>query len=98
SVLSTADTLARLVDLNHCGELSQSSAPVDKVADDGTALVLHTAACAGKAEVRLYEIRGGGHTWPQGEAYLGERLGGGARREPHENAAIWEFFGQHRLE
>jgi polyhydroxybutyrate depolymerase len=97
SVLSTADTVARWVDLDHCAAPSQSSAPVDQIADDGTALVLHTAACAGNAEVRLYEIRGGGHTWPRGEPYLGERLVGRVSRELDANVVIWEFFTQHPL-
>jgi polyhydroxybutyrate depolymerase len=46
--------------------------------------------------VDLFEVRGGGHTWPSGEQYLGERLVGRVSRELDANQAIWEFFRRHR--
>ena len=95
NVLSTSATLARWVELDHCGAM-QTDAIVDSVHEDGTTLAKHTSLCAGMSEVDLFEIRGGGHTWPLGEPYLGERLVGRVSRELDANEAIWEFFARHR--
>src|SRR5262249_39570155 len=91
SVLSTAATVSRWTELDHCPAL-HADPVVDAVADDGTALARQSAQCAGMSEVDLFEIRGGGHTWPSGEPYLGERLVGRVSRELDANEAIWEFF------
>ena len=52
--------------------------------------------CADGAEVVLYTIRGGGHTWPGGEPlpewFLGPTSGG-----VDATARMWEFFGRHAL-
>jgi polyhydroxybutyrate depolymerase len=95
NVLSTSATQARWVELDHCGA-AQTDATVDAANDDGTALVKHTSHCIGMTEVDLFEIRGGGHTWPMGEPYLGERLVGRVSHELDANEAIWEFFARHR--
>lgn len=96
SVLSTVATLARWSEFNHCGAMRPATV-VDAVPGDGTALAQQTAECAGMNELELLEIRGGGHTWPMGEPYLGERLVGRVSRELDANEAIWEFFQRHRL-
>jgi polyhydroxybutyrate depolymerase len=95
SVLSTSATLARWIELDHCGAMHADTV-VDSVADDSTALARQTAQCAAMSEVDLFEVRGGGHTWPSGEQYLGERLVGRVSRELDANQAIWEFFRRHR--
>jgi poly(3-hydroxybutyrate) depolymerase len=74
----------------------QRWADVLSVPDDATTLVRQTSQCAGTTEVTLFEIRGGGHTWPLGEPYLGERLVGRVSRELDANEALWEFFARHR--
>ncbi len=96
-VLSTPQTVARWRTLNRCGELETIGTLVDAVPDDGTALLEQTARCAQEAEVKVYEIRGGGHTWPSGMPYLGERLVGRVSRELDANEAIWRFFARFRL-
>lgn len=48
-------------------------------------------------EVVLYEIRGGGHTWPDGQQYFPKALIGPVCRDFDGNLAIWNFFERHKL-
>jgi polyhydroxybutyrate depolymerase len=80
------------IELDAC-KLRFDEPEVNRVADDGTSLVRHRAtSCAGGAEVRLYEIRGGGHTWPRGAPYLGKAIVGRVSQEFDANEEIWSFF------
>ncbi len=95
-VLSTPRTLARWMELNGCNKAQTDAQPLDAV-DDETTLIKHRARCDAGTEVLLYEVRGGGHTWPGGEPYLGRRLIGVVSRELDANETIWQFFSRHRL-
>jgi polyhydroxybutyrate depolymerase len=76
-----------------CGA-EQDEPPLDRVADDGTQLTLHRAAgCQGGADLRLYEIDGGGHTWPGGSLYARERFIGKVSRELDATDETWRFLG-----
>ena len=97
SVLSTAQTVARLSELDHCSGMRDVGGVIDAVPNDGTSVVVNAAQCAGSAELMLYEVRGGGHTWPQGEAYLGPRLVGRVSQELDATGHLWAFFKRHRL-
>lgn len=46
-------------------------------------------------EVILYEIKKGGHTWPNGYQYLPKILIGRTCRDIDANTEIWEFFESH---
>ena len=52
--------------------------------------------CAENAEVILYTIEGGGHTWPGGK-HLAEWIAGRTTDDINASRAMWEFFGQHVL-
>ena len=66
---------------------------------DGTAYRLHEGTeCRDGSAVRLYEIVGGGHTWPHGVQYAGERLVGRVSQEIDATAEIWAFFAAHGRE
>jgi polyhydroxybutyrate depolymerase len=68
--------------------------PLDRVADDGTQLTLHVGAdCAGAADIRLYEVDGGGHAWPGGLRYAREWLIGTVSRELDATDQVWRFLG-----
>lgn len=95
-VISADATMTEWMRLDHCAD-AHDNAPLDAVKDDGTRVVEHFARCTDTTEVRLYEVRGGGHTWPGGEAYLGQWLVGRVSREIDANALIWRFFQQHRM-
>ena len=54
-------------------------------------------SCADDAAVVLYTIRGGGHSWPDGEPPP-EWFVGPTSHEIDATALMWEFFKEHRLE
>lgn len=95
-VISTPATLARWLELDACAPVARRMRS-DDVADDGTVLEQQSAACKDGTEVNLLAVRGGGHTWPSGHTYLGERLVGRVSREVDASDAIWRFFQRHRL-
>lgn len=92
---SVGDTVAAWVRVNH----AQSAAlrePLPDRFDDGTRVTLYhyKAQEPGSAEVMLYEVAGGGHSWP------GRRRGdgplGAVSMDISANQLIWEFFARHR--
>lgn len=50
--------------------------------------------CAGDADVVLYTIRGGGHTWPGGEP-LPEWFVGRTSRTINASELMWDFYRRH---
>jgi polyhydroxybutyrate depolymerase len=52
--------------------------------------------CAGNADVVLYTIEGGGHTWPGGKP-LPEWIVGRTTSEINASRVLWEFYIQHPL-
>lgn len=52
--------------------------------------------CAAGADVVLYTIHGGGHTWPGGQE-LPEWLAGKTSRSIDATAEMWDFFSRHPL-
>lgn len=48
-----------------------------------------------RTEVKLFVIRGGGHTWPDGPQYLPALFIGRVCRDFDATEAIWEFFKNH---
>jgi polyhydroxybutyrate depolymerase len=51
--------------------------------------------CAENADVILYTIEGGGHTWPGGKAPLPEWLLGRTSQDIDATRLLWEFYVQH---
>lgn len=92
AVWSTMSTFERWLELDDCRERT-TDARVDRVVEDGTALVVHHGGkCRDGIEVRLYEIQGGGHTWPLGVRYAWEWLVGRVSREVDATEEIWKFM------
>jgi polyhydroxybutyrate depolymerase len=54
------------------------------------------AGCAGGADVVLYTVHGGGHTWPGGEP-LPEWFAGATSSSIDATAELWAFFREHPL-
>ena len=52
--------------------------------------------CANQADVILYTIEGGGHTWPGGKP-LAEWITGNTTREIDASRIMWQFFVAHPL-
>jgi len=75
---------------NRCGPSPVESAPAaDVVRREYT-------NCADGASVVLYTFRGGGHTWPGGEA-LPEWFVGPTSRSVDASSTMWSFFRAHPL-
>lgn len=92
-VIGAKATFAHFMAAAGCGTETDDP-PLDRVADDGTQLTLHRAAgCTGGADVRLYEIDGGGHAWPGGLRYAREWLIGKVSRELDATDEAWRFLG-----
>lgn len=89
---STMQTFDRWLELDQCRE-RRVDPRLDKDPDDQTVLVTHRGrACHDGVEVRLYEIQGGGHTWPLGAEYARAWLVGRVSREVDATAEIWSFM------
>jgi len=97
AVLSAQETFERWIKLGDCA-LPLTHMPKNQDTDDGTSLVRHAAReCKDGGEVRLYEILGGGHTWPGGSPYLTERLVGKVSRELNASEETWSFVAHFSL-
>lgn len=95
NILSTAATIAYWKDQIGC-----TATPIEKTfpnrnPNDGTRVISYTYDnCQNNNQVVLYKIEGGGHTWPGGMQYLGERLVGKTSRDINACDEIWQFFSQ----
>lgn len=54
-------------------------------------------ACGQGAEVVLYRIEEGGHTWPGGYQFLPRKVIGATNRCLDASRVIWDFFRQHPM-
>ncbi len=74
------------------------STPTDQAlpntADDGTNTVVHTYQCA-TADLQLYEVFDGGHTWPGGYQYFPPKEIGLTSQDFSANQVILDFFAAH---
>ena len=78
---------------NGCAaEPERSELPVIDTGDPTRVSLARYTGCHPGAEVRLYTIHGGGHTWPGGRAYLPAFLVGKVSRQIDADAVMWEFF------
>lgn len=96
-VISTQDTVKYFVKYNGC-----SSSPVTASLPDTNKLdkssVKREIYSGGKnnTEVILYQVEGGGHTWPGGFQYLPASMIGVTNRDIDACGIIWEFFKRHK--
>lgn len=93
--VSTASTARKWVEHDGCKEPVVEDLP-DKDPDDGTR-VKKTTWSGGRdgAEVVLYTIEGGGHTWPGGSQYLPKVMIGRVCKDVDATPLIWDFFLRH---
>jgi len=97
-VLSTAGTVRFWARCNR----SRAEPLVEQLPDvdpgDGTRVRREThPAGPGGAEVVLYAVERGGHTWPQGRQYLREELIGKTSKDINGCEVIWQFLKRHSL-
>ena len=93
-VISAEATAARFASINGCAPTPVAQPMPDRAPRDGTRAVrLSFARCA--AEVVLYRIDGGGHTWPgPGRQTAISGIVGRTSRDIDATAEIWEFFAR----
>jgi len=98
TVLSTPDTVKKWSEYNICQSNPQIIHIPDLEPDDGCSVDLKVYSGEKKSsEVILYEIKGGGHTWPGGWQYLPKSFVGKTCRDINACEIIWEFFSRHQL-
>ena len=93
--VSTRSAVQKWVDHDGCKDGVTEELP-DQDPDDGTR-VKRTTYAGGRngTEVVLYEIEGGGHSWPGGPQFLPEFAIGRVCRDLDANPVIWDFFAKH---
>ncbi|MBS0375971.1 MAG: prolyl oligopeptidase family serine peptidase [Proteobacteria bacterium] len=92
-VIGAEATFAAFRAVAGCGG-EAASAPLDRIATDGTALVVRRATdCRAGVPLVLYQVDGGGHAWPGGRRYAREWLIGRVSEELDATDEIWRFFG-----
>jgi polyhydroxybutyrate depolymerase len=93
SVKATWEVLEFWAQSNQCNQEAGSIQLPELEPNDGTHAILHTySPCLNGASVELYEIVGGGHTWPGANQYLPEFLIGRLSHEIQASEVIIEFF------
>lgn len=96
-MLSVPELTRFWVRQNACADAPQIAYLSDIDPDDGTRVVRqHSTHCRDGADVVLYEVQGGGHTWPRGVQYLPRWFIGRVSQDLDANAVIWEFFTRYR--
>jgi polyhydroxybutyrate depolymerase len=91
TILSAADSLAAWAKLDGCTGAPTTRTLPDRIQDDTHVSETIYTNCQGGAQVGLYSVAGGGHTWPSGEQYLPVALVG---RTTHQidNTDLWAFL------
>jgi polyhydroxybutyrate depolymerase len=91
-LLSAEDSAKEWARLNHCSEKpSESKLPALPGGGKDTKLQLFSG-CQENAQVALYSVKNGGHTWPGGEQYMTEKEVGKTSHALNANETIWSFL------
>ncbi|MGB5665942.1 MAG: PHB depolymerase family esterase, partial [Maribacter sp.] len=91
-IISTNEIMDFWKEKNGCTVKKNTVALHDSKADDTSVIVEEYSNCQDRGALVLYTIKGGGHTWPGGKQYLGERWIGKTNRDIVACDVIWEFF------
>jgi polyhydroxybutyrate depolymerase len=94
--LSAEELVTWWAQQNGCGPVEAET--VADAADDGCTVVRHLHPATGDhgAPVIFYEIKGGGHTWPDGK-FQPVLVMGTVCRDFNASEVMWEFFSQFEL-
>jgi polyhydroxybutyrate depolymerase len=92
-VRPTAETVAFWVEKNGCAEKPEVHFEPDYDLRDQTRVRRESfQICDQGTEVVLYEVQGGGHTWPGSSQYLPEGIIGRVSQDINASHVIWDFF------
>jgi polyhydroxybutyrate depolymerase len=96
--MTASDTASYWAERDGCSATPTSTVLEDRDPDDGTRVRrIAYGQCSGGTEVVLYEIDGGGHTWPGGYQYYPEERIGRTSRDIDASDVMWEFFSRHAI-
>ncbi len=91
-IVSTDKIVEFWKDKNGC-EIKENTMQLPDTVDDGTTVsVTKYSDCKEEGALILYTVNKGGHTWPGGKQYLGERWIGKTNRDIVACDVIWDFF------
>jgi polyhydroxybutyrate depolymerase len=93
--LSAEVSVAFWANANGCLAEPSNTNLTDTVQDGTTVTISSYKGCQQNADVQLYTVIGGGHTWPGGLQYLPERRIGKTSRDMDASEIIWTFFKKH---
>lgn len=90
------DTVSALARRNGCGASGTTTTFAERGESPGTSVTRFEARdCDPGADLVLYAINGGGHTWP-GHPRLAPELGA-TNMDMDAGEVIWDFFSEHTL-
>jgi polyhydroxybutyrate depolymerase len=90
---SAPENAAFWAERNDCDQEAERLALPDTAPDDGTTInVVRYGGCSGSNDVVLYEIEGGGHTWPGHKNGYPAFIIGRTSWDLDASEVIWEFF------
>jgi polyhydroxybutyrate depolymerase len=93
TVRPTSEVLQFWAGYNHCEVEAKRSQEPDRSPEDGTRIWrLEYDGCSSDTHVILYEIEGGGHTWPGANQYLPQFLIGRLSQDMLASEVIIDFF------
>jgi len=95
TVLAVPEASAHWATWDNCTQPAETKYIPDKVDDSMKVRLESYPNGTGGSEVLLYTVEGGGHTWPGGWQYMGEKIVGKTCRDIDASELIWEFFKKH---
>ena len=95
SILSARDSASKWAALNGCNANPDVTDLLNIIEDSTHVRVERYGRCKDGAEVLLYVIEDGGHTWPGGPQYFPERIIGKATHNLDASEEIVDFFKRH---
>jgi polyhydroxybutyrate depolymerase len=98
-VLSAEESAKTWAKFDRCGEKPEQSKilPADKEKGSNEIKTLTFTGCQQNAAVALYEVKGGGDTWPGGEQYMSEKEVGKTSNALDANQTIWSFLNTAKI-
>jgi polyhydroxybutyrate depolymerase len=97
-VISVADTVKFWVSKDGCPVTPKTEQLPHLNTNDSTSTVIESyPGCRDGAEVVLYKVIGGGHTWPGGLQYMPDKIIGKTSRDFSATDTIWQFFKLHPM-
>lgn len=92
-LLSANDSFSFWTSFDKCSSPAKEIKLIDTDPNDGTSSTESLyETCTANTQVGLITVTGGGHTWPGGKQYLGERLVGKVSKDISASQVIWDFF------